>query len=67
MTDEEKVLRAKFYLAPKTVSLDDLRKMNEKYTAYPGATQEQALEIYEKILKFKSNLDHDGVKVIKNI
>ncbi len=56
MTDEEKMLRAKFYLAPKTVSLDDLRKINEKYTSYPGLTFDQAKELDVRIKEQYSNI-----------
>lgn len=49
MSDEEKMLRAKFYLAPKSISLDELKKMEVKYTAYPGLTIEQAKELLANI------------------
>lgn len=65
MSDEEKMLRAKFYLAPKETTIEQLRHMNETYTAYPGATKEQAEELYKKLMEFKNSLDSDGVKVIR--
>jgi hypothetical protein len=66
MTEEEMKLRSKFYLAPKSMSIEELRKMDKKYTNYPGLTMEQAKETYNKILEFKNSLDSDGVKVIKS-
>jgi hypothetical protein len=51
MTEEEIKLRTKFYLAPKTTSLEELRIMNEKYTSYPGLTLEQAKEAASKLPK----------------
>ena len=51
MTDEEIKLRTKFYLAPKTTSLKELRVMNDKYTAYPGLTLEQAKESFKNLPK----------------
>lgn len=66
MTDEEKMLRAKFYLAPNTVSLDQLRAMNEKYTAYPGLTREQVEKLNSELMEFKSSLDPDGIAVYRN-
>lgn len=56
MTEEEIKLRSKFYLAPQSTTLDDLRAMDKKYTAYPGATQEQAKELYENIKKTHGHL-----------
>jgi len=51
MTEEEIQLRTKFYLAPKTTTLEELSIMNEKYTSYPGLTMEQAVETLDKIQK----------------
>lgn len=66
MTDEEKMLRAKFYLAPMSTSLEQLKEMNEKYTAYPGLTLDQAKELHAELMEFKNNLDPDGIKVIRS-
>lgn len=63
MTEEEKMLRAKFYLAPKTVTLDQLKKMNDIYTAYPGLTKEQSEKLASDLNNFKQSLDSDGVAV----
>lgn len=63
MTEEEKMLRAKFHLAPKSTDLDTLRKMNKEYTAYPGLNKEQAQKLYEDLQNFKQSLDSDGVAV----
>lgn len=49
MNEEEIKLRSKFYLAPKSISLDELKKMEVKYTAYPGLTIEQAKELLVSI------------------
>lgn len=49
MNEEEIKLRSKFYLAPKSISLDELKKMEVKYTAYPGLTIEQAKELLSNI------------------
>jgi hypothetical protein len=67
MSDEEKLLRAKFYLAPKETSLDQLRKMNEENTAYPGLNNEQLNKLNKDLEYFKSQLDSDGILVYKNI
>lgn len=67
MTEEEIKLKSKFYLAPKSITLEELREMDKKYTAYPGLTLEQAIDLSIEISKFKNSLDPDGVKVIKNI
>lgn len=64
MTDEEIKLRTKFYLAPKSISLEQLKKMDKEYTAYPGLTHEQAVELSSKLLQFKNNLDADVAKVV---
>ncbi len=53
MTEEEIKLRTKFYLAPASTSIDELRIMDKEYTSYPGLTMEQAKETYNKILEFK--------------
>jgi len=66
MTNEEVVLRSKFYLAPKNYTLEDLKHLNNKYTAYPGLTQEQANKVYKEIQNFKNELDPDGIAVYKN-
>lgn len=63
MTDEEKMLRTKFYLAPSTVTLDQLRHMNQEYVAYPGLTKEQANKLYDNLQDFKLSLDNDNVGV----
>jgi len=63
MTDEEKVLRAKFYLAPSSTTLEELRRMEKEYTSYPGLTLEQAKKMYDEIMIFKNSLDHDNVGV----
>ena len=62
MTEEEIKLRAKFYLAPNFIGLDQLKKMDKEYTAYPGLTHEQAVELSKKVSQFKNRLDADGVK-----
>jgi hypothetical protein len=46
MTEEEIKLRTKFYLAPKTTSLEELKVMNDKYTSYPGLIPEQTKESF---------------------
>jgi len=63
MTDEEKMLRAKFYLAPASTSFEQLKEMNVKFTAYPGLTKDQANELYDTLQKFKASLDKDNVAV----
>jgi hypothetical protein len=63
MIDEEKMLRAKFYLAPASVSFEQLKEMNAKFTAYPGLTKDQANELYDNLQKFKESLDKDNVAV----
>lgn len=63
MTEEEKMLRAKFYLAPTTVTLDQLKKMNDTYTAYPGLNKEQVEKLLKDLKNFKESLDSDGVAV----
>ena len=55
MTNEEQMLRSKFYLAPKNISLKELKEMDQKYTAYPGLTLEQARELYSNINKLYTN------------
>jgi hypothetical protein len=66
MTEEEIKLRTKFYLAPASTSIDELRIMDKEYTSYPGLTMEQAKETYNKILEFKNSLDPDGVKIVRS-
>ena len=66
MTEEEIKLKTKFYLAPASTSIDELRRMDKEYTAYPGLTHEQALKLGRKVLNFKNSLDSDGVKVIRS-
>jgi hypothetical protein len=51
MTEEEIKLRTKFYLAPKSMSIEELRKMDKKYTNYPGLSMEQASNTYMDIVK----------------
>jgi hypothetical protein len=53
MNNEEKMLRAKFYLSPKEVTLESLREMDKKYKSYPGLTQDQAIESAEKLKDYK--------------
>jgi len=55
MNNEEKMLRAKFYLAPKEVTLESLREMDKKYKSYPGLTQDQAIESAEKLKVYKKS------------
>jgi hypothetical protein len=55
MTEEEIKLRTKFYLAPKTTSLEQLKVMNDKYTSYPGLTLEQAKETSNHLKDYKKN------------
>ena len=55
MTEEEIKLRTKFYLAPKTTSLEQLKVMNDKYTSYPGLTLEQAKETSNQLKDYKKN------------
>lgn len=52
MNEEELKLRSKFYLAPKTITLKELKKMNDKYTSYPGLTLEQAKKLSEDLKNF---------------
>jgi hypothetical protein len=66
MTEEEIKLRTKFYLAPASTSIDELRRMDKEYTSYPGATYEQAVELGRKVLDFKNSLDPDGVKIVRS-
>lgn len=47
---DEQMLRMKFYLAPKNITYDELVKLNEKYTSYPGLTLEQAREAYDQLV-----------------
>lgn len=55
MSENELQLRAKFYLAPKETTFEQLIEMNEKYTNYPGLTLEQAKETSLKIMELKNN------------
>jgi hypothetical protein len=52
MNNEEKMLRAKFYLAPKSTTLQQLKEMDKKYTSYPGLTLDQAKESAKKLKSF---------------
>jgi len=49
MTDEEIKLRTKFYLAPKSTTLQELKEMDKKYTSYPGLTLDQAQNSAKKL------------------
>jgi hypothetical protein len=51
VTEEEIKLRTKFYLAPKSISLEQLKDMDKKYTSYPGLTFDQAKELFNKLPK----------------
>ena len=51
MTEEEIKLRTKFYLAPKSTTLEQLREMDKINTSYPGLTLEQAKEAFNKLPK----------------
>jgi hypothetical protein len=62
MVNQEKVLRAKFYLAPKETTLDQLNEMDQEFTAYPGLTMEQAIEAGEKWRSFESGVWINGKK-----
>jgi hypothetical protein len=59
MTQEEIQLRTKFYLAPKSTTLEELKIMNEKFTSYPGLTLDQAKETLENIKKTHGHLIPD--------
>jgi hypothetical protein len=56
MTQEEIQLRTKFYLAPKSTTLEELNTMNDKFTSYPGLTLDQARESLENIRKTHGHL-----------
>ena len=56
MTQEEIQLRTKFYLAPKSTTLEELKTMNEKFTSSPGLTLDQARETLENIKKTHGHL-----------
>lgn len=58
MSENELQLRAKFYLAPKETTFEQLIEMNEKYTNYPGLTLEQAKETSLKIMELKNNVTY---------
>ena len=64
MTQEEIQLRTKFYLAPKSTTIEELKTMNDKFTSYPGLTMEQAKETYNKILEFKIN---ENIKILNYV
>jgi hypothetical protein len=49
MTNEELRLRRKFYLAPESTSLEELKELDTTYTAYPGLTLAQAQQLAEKL------------------
>lgn len=66
MTEEEIKLRTKFYLAPKSISIEQLRIMDKEYTNYPGLNREQTQKVYEELKKFKDGLDPDGIAVYRN-
>lgn len=66
MTEEEIKLRTKFYLAPKSTSIEALRIMDKEYTNYPGLNKEQAKKLYDQLSNFKSSLNSDRVKIIKS-
>lgn len=63
MTDEEKMLRTKFYLAPADTTVEKLREMNKTFTAYPGLTQDQANKVYNDLQMFKQSLNKDNIAV----
>lgn len=63
MTDEEKMLRAKFYLAPASTTFEHLKELNAKFTAYPGLTKDQANELCDNLQKFKDSLDKDSIAI----
>jgi hypothetical protein len=52
MNEEEIKLRAKFYLAPKNTTLEELKEMDKKYTSYPGLTLDQAKHTAQKLKPF---------------
>jgi hypothetical protein len=56
MTQEEIQLRTKFYLAPKSTTLEELKIMNEKFTSYPGLTIDQGKKTLENIKKTHGHL-----------
>jgi|LakMenEpi03Aug12_release.lakeMendotaPanAssembly.Ray.scaffolds.fasta_scaffold4559383_2 hypothetical protein len=56
---DEQTLRAKFYLAPKNITYDELVKLNEKYTAYPGLTLDQAKYTHAQLMEMKSKITHN--------
>lgn len=49
MTDEELQLRSKFYLAPRSTTVEELKEMDATYTSYPGLTLEQAQQTATKL------------------
>lgn len=54
--DNELALRMKFYLAPKETTYEQLIYLNDKYTAYPGLTVEQAAEVSQQLRKTHGHL-----------
>ena len=60
---DEQMLRMKFYLAPKDTTYEQLVELDEKYTAYPGLTLEQARETHSQLVATHGHLMNSKKKI----